>query len=225
MNSIKLIFFTFLAAGSVAQVSYAEEQKTKSPTEETKKLYKVVDQNGKVHYSDQPSTGAEEIKTDKVTTIKMTKTKVDFVATDDENQVTRDPNAEYYDFIGFQNLVNEGVIRNNGGSVTLSVKIEPNLSKSHFIKFFIDGELIKEQQKELTITAQGIEYGEHNAYFTVVSRTGALVQQSETVNFILLHTARKKVGSVNNLTSDYFKTKLPQHPTVPKYKPITGSDN
>jgi len=198
-------------------ICLAEE--TDSKPKDSKKLYRVIDKNGKVHFSDQPSAGSEEINIEEVTTIKMEKTKVDIGAMVEDNESRRDPNAEYYDFIGFENLTNDGVVRNNGGTVTLTAKFAPVLSKSHYIKFFIDGKQVGENQKELTIIAKEIEYGPHTTFFEVVSQRGVLVQRSETISFNLLHVVRKRVSSINNLTSDYFKSKLPQHPKVPTFQP------
>ncbi len=201
------------------------KQQADAATKTSKKLYKTVDKNGNVHFSDQPSPGAKAVVIEEVTSIQMDKPKVDIGSLVEENQVKRDPNAPYYNLMAFQGLENEGVVRNNGGTVPLAVVLQPELSKSHYLRFYNDGQLIGDKQKELSITATNIEYGPHVAHFEVVASTGKVVQQSEKVKFNLLHVVRKRVGNVNSLTNDVHKNSLPQHPKVPTYQSMKKTDN
>jgi len=188
-------------------------------TEEGKKLYKVIDKNGNVSYSDQPSPGAQEVIIKDVPSINIKKTNIDFEALEEQLEAQREVSSDYYSTADFSNLEEDGVIRNNGGSVTLTASLEPSLSKGHFLKFYIDGKLIGEQQKELSITAQEIEYGSHTASFSVVSKNGVKVQDSKTVKFNLLHVVRKKTGSNNGAaTNNILNANLPKLPTYDSMK-------
>ena len=234
MNPTKLILISLLSShigfysvfsNAADSDKKADKESSKSHQKETKKLYKTVDKNGKIRFSDQPSPGAKEIVMEEVNSIKMEKPKVDIESIVEENQIKRDPNADYYRVMSFQGLENDGVVRNNGGTVTLSVTLEPALSKSHFLKFYIDGQLVGEKQKELTVTANNVEYGPHTAHFEVIASTGKVVQQSAKVSFNLLHVVRKRVGNVNSLTNDIHKASLPQHPKIPSYDSMKKTDN
>jgi len=233
-NIIHSLFSLLIFASVIPSDTFAADSKNVTPPPETKKLYRVVDKDGKVHYSDQPSAGAKEMVMRKAPSIKMTQPKIDFETLIEENEKRRDPNAGYYDGLGFVNLSNDGVVRNNGGTVTLTVSLDPELSKGHFIKFFIDGKSVNSQQKELTFTAKNIEYGPHTASFTVVSKTGSVVQKSEQITFNLLHVVRRNTnansGNSNSvaankvLRNDVLKTVLPQHPKVPTYDSMKKID-
>jgi len=236
----KFIILLILAFGSVFLhfIAYAEDEKQveskpiKSEPIQQKKLYRVVDGKGNVSYSDEPTAGSKEMVIEDIPSIKMTKPKVDYDIFDEEEigREKRDPNAGYYDSIGFLNLKNDGVVRNNGGTVTLTARLEPELSKGHLLKFYIDGKLIGAQQKALTITAENIEYGLHTASFVVVSKSGVKIQESPKVSFALLHTVRKKANKVNAAVNkvfnnnEVFKSNLPEHPKVPSYESMQGGE-
>ena len=211
-------------ANEVSEKS-TEKSKSTDKANTTKKLYRIVDKNGKVSYSDQPSKGAKEIELKEVTSIKMKKSKVSLGDLIEENEQERDPNAGYYDIIAFQTLKNDSIVRNNSSSVPLTAVLDPNLSKAHFIEFFMDGKSVGEKQKSLSIVVPSVEYGPHTTFFRVISRAGKTVQQSETITFNLLHIVRKRVSNVNSFAGDYFKSKLPQHPKLKKYEPTQTKEN
>jgi len=234
---VKILFVLLLISITASRVFAFAEQK---PTPvETKKLYKVVDENGKIHYSDQPSPDAEEVDLPDIPSISIRTPKIKIKSLEDEleerREAERDPNADYYGILKFTNLVNDGVIRNNGGTATFSVVLEPLLSRGHYLKFYIDGNLIQSEQKELTITAQEVTYGPHTASFSVVSKQGTVVQQSASVNFILLHVVRKNTSANQNnipspfentaIRAEFFNQNLPQHPRVPTFEALQQAAN
>jgi hypothetical protein len=206
-----------------------KQSKTPQKTEKAKKLYRVIDKNGNVSFSDTPSPGAKEIVLEEVPSMNLTPPKIDFEDVNERSN-TRDLSEKgRYTTIGFLDLEQNGVIRNNGGVATLTASLTPALASRHFLKFYIDGKLIGQQQKELSITAENIEYGPHTASLIVVSVNGAKVQQSETVKFSLLHIVRKRSGgaggAANNILNPHvFETNLPQHPKVPSYESMKQTD-
>ncbi len=219
---ILVICSVFLLSQSVV----AEQSKSldsMQETEKSKKLYRVIDKNGRISYSDTPSPGAEEIEMQEVPSINLKPPKIEFKEVEDRSNAEQ--NADHYTTIEFMNLQQDGVIRNNGGVATLTASLQPALNSRHFLEFYVDGKMIGQQQKELSITVKDIKYGPHSASYTVVLANGAKVQQSNTVKFNLLHVVRKKSGggggggSANNLLNQSaFKSKLPKHPKVPSYE-------
>ena len=234
---MKIVFV--LAFSGIPSDSAAALDDPKQPPVEAKKLYKVVDENGKVHYSDQPSPGSKEVDIPDVPSISIRTPNIKIKSLEDEleekREQRRDPNAGYYGILKFASLVDDGVIRNNGGTATFSVLLEPILSKGHYLKFYIDEKVIKSQQKELTITAQEVTYGPHTASFSVVSKQGTVVQKSATVKFVLLHVVRKNTSvDQNNIYSpfentavraEFFNQNLPQHPQVPTFQALQQAAN
>ncbi|MDQ7049510.1 MAG: DUF4124 domain-containing protein [Enterobacterales bacterium] len=219
-----LICTTWLVA-SFSLVAQQQEQQSKAPV--SKKLYKMVDKNGKVYFSDQPQEGAKEIKAAPMQSIPMNLPNIDIVAPHDGPEQTRDANAGYYDSLGFLNLNDKDVIRNNGGVALLSVVLEPGLNVDHYLQLYVDGKAVSERQKSMQFQAKDITYGAHKTYFEVVTSSGMLIQRSPTIEFILLHTPRQQARVRNTATNNVYQIKLPTQPKVPSYdamkKLISGS--
>ena len=56
----------------------------------------------------------------------------------------------------------------------------------------------------MSLSANGMDYGEHTVYYKVLDAGGSLVQQSDTIQVNLLHVVRKKNKAnslINNLPS------------------------
>ena len=228
LKSVRSLTLLTCLAFLLSHSAIAEQSKpsASSPkTEKNKKLYRVIDKNGRISYSDTPSPGAEEIVMQEVPSINIKSPKIEI----EEVEVRDRSNTDHYTTIEFLNLQPDGVVRNNGGVAILTASLQPALSNGHFLKFYIDGKLIGQQQKELSVTAKNVEYGPHTASYIVVSANGTKVQQSETVKFNLLHVVRKKsargAGTANHLLSRYdFESKLPKQPKVPSYESMKKTD-
>ncbi len=200
--------------------SAISEQSNQSNTppepEKTKKLYRVVDKNGNLSYSDTPSPGAKEIVMQELPSISLITPKIEFKNLEEQSKTDTSSATGYYTNTSFLDLPQDGVIRNNAGIAPLTASLEPPLANGHFLKFYIDGKPIGSQQKEISITAENVEYGPHTASFIIVAANGVTIQQSDTVKFNLLHVVRKKTSN-NILNNQYFETNLPQHPKVPSF--------
>jgi len=203
---------------SISGILVAQEEDSASQPAPSKKLYKIVDKNGKIYYSDQPQEGAKEIQSTPMQSIQMKLPKIEQQQSNYEHGEPRDPNAGYYDALGFLNLQNKGVIRNNGGVVMLTATVEPGLSKAHFLQFFIDGKAVGDRQKASQFQADNINYGTHSAYFQVVTATGLQIQKGPTIEFTLLHTPRQHARVGNTPTNNMVQIKLPEQPKVSSFK-------
>lgn len=213
-----ILLVSYFGASYSAGVVAAEEEKAKTTTKEpaTKKLYRYVDKNGKVYYSDQPRKGAKEMEVETIPSIEIKTPKVDLEELVEQTTKSKDKRRAFYDSIGFVNFPQESVIRNNSGSVAFSVALDPNLSSSHRIQFMLDGKNLGEMQTELSISANEINYGPHTISFNVVSLGGTVIQKSDVINFALLHTPRKKTGALNSSNNPLLNAKALQFPNAPK---------
>lgn len=232
MRYLKLLVLLSCSSLLMSQSIIAEQSnpsESTSKTQKTEKLYRVVDKNGNISYSDTPTPGAEEIVMDEVPSIKLKTPKIEFEDPEERSEASRSSADGHYTTLKFLSLEQDGVIRNNGGIAKMTANLEPDLARSHFLKFYIDGKPISGQQKALTVTAEKVEYGPHTASFKVVTANGEVVQESDKVNFSLLHVVRKRAANKNNpandlLNSKAFKSNLPQHPKVPSYESMKQND-
>lgn len=232
LKSVRPLTLLTCLAFFLSYSAFAEQSKqsdSKQKTEKTEKLYRVVDKNGNVSYSDTPSPGAKEIVMKEVPAINLKPPKIEFKEIEVQSRSDLTSDTDFYSTIKFSNLQQDGVIRNNGGVAILTASLQPALDSEHFLKFYLDGKIIGQQQKELSVTAEEVEYGPHTASYVVVSANGTTVQQSDTVKFNLLHVVRKKSGAGGGTANSLlypndFESKLPEHPKVPSYESMKKTD-
>lgn len=156
--------------------------------EEKKKLYKWVDENGNVHYSDEPRKGAKEFEIKEVPTIKMDTPRIQATGLE-ALDIAEDPDDFQggYSVARLNEPLNNSVVRNNAGAITLTAQLTPGLSENHSIRFFLDGRPVSQDPKALTVTVEKQNYGEHSAYFIIFNNKGKQIHTSEASNFTLLN--------------------------------------
>ena len=182
---MRLISFVLLALISCSGFS-----------EEKKKLYKWVDEQGNVHYSDEPHKGAKEVKLPEVTTIKM---KAPQMKPLDSSQIGADSSkSPIYDEVALISPENDGVIRNNAAQVTLVAKISPAIEEGHKLQFTLDGQTVANPENASTVIAENIEYGLHTANVAVVDDKGKQIKSGKPINFALLHFINPNKRKNNN---------------------------
>jgi uncharacterized protein DUF4124 len=126
-------------------------------------VYKTVDKEGHIIFTDKPSEDAEEIKLQELQTI------------DNPNPGSapkpRQPDKEEFSYKTFlvSSPANGSGIRSNDGSVTISVSIEPALRTGHKITITMDG---KEIGSGSSVSLQNVDRGTHNITAIVVDSSG-----------------------------------------------------
>ena len=166
---------------------------------EKKKLYKWTDENGNVHYSDEPHAGAEEVEMKQVPAIKMVPPKVKPIELDDledsrqSNSDDQRAPGKPYSKLALIEPEADGVVRNNASTVSLKAAVEPGLLDGHRIRFYLDGKAVSNSNTEMSVEVSDVEYGPHSAKFTVVDEKGKEVQSSKSVSFQLLHVINRNL--------------------------------
>lgn len=154
------------------------------------KLYKYVDENGNVHYSDEPRKGAKQIQVEDIPTIKMKTPNYKPIILEDSRDDSQSKELEEEEIyqVKITEPENNGVVRNNAGVINLKASLSPNLHKAHTVRFFLDGKPVSTDPKALSVTVKNVTYGEHSAYMMVFDRNGSLIVQKTPVHkFNLLH--------------------------------------
>ncbi|WP_196140012.1 DUF4124 domain-containing protein [Aliikangiella sp. G2MR2-5] len=159
-----------------------------SAEEEKKKLYRWVDNQGNVHYSDEPRKGAVEVKLKELTTIKMEKPKPLKL----NLPQNKDKTEFLYKSFKISSPEDNGVIRNNGGFIELSATPDPELRQGHQVRFFLDGRPVIEEVNGLSVKMEGQAYGEHTASAIIVDGQGKQVIASKQIKFSLLNFINPK---------------------------------
>jgi uncharacterized protein DUF4124 len=126
-------------------------------------VYKTVDEDGNIIFTDKPSEEAEEIKIQELETIK------------NPNPGRYKPSTEkppeefkYKSFV-ITSPENGAGIRSNNGNVSISVSLEPMKKAGHKIIISMDG---KEVGSGSSVSLQNVDRGTHSISASVVDANG-----------------------------------------------------
>jgi len=160
--------------------------------EEGETIYRTVDEDGNVIYTDKPpSDDAEPVKLDPVTTIPAYR---DDNTSLDSDEGGEQPSVPAYGGLAITYPTPDEAIRHNGGQVPFELELQPGgieLAEGHRVEIVVDGS-VKGSGTPPTVTAGTIDRGPHDAFARVVDAGGNTLVQSQTVNFFLL---RASVGN------------------------------
>ncbi|NNE59625.1 MAG: DUF4124 domain-containing protein, partial [Woeseia sp.] len=148
-------------------------------------VYKWTDADGVVHYSDQPTPGAEIIDIQE-NTIRTRRARVaPRSAPSDE---TPDTAAAFsYESISFSAPVSEQTLWNIGGNLSVAVSLTPGLRPTHQVRLYFDGEM--RPINGLGTQLEEVWRGAHNLQAEVVDENGALLIRSEPIRFFVQQTS------------------------------------
>jgi len=143
--------------------------------------YRWVDASGVTHYSDRPQPGAVRIDLPKSP---GQRTIVTRPAPGDSAQPTQAVPAEVD--LGYQSLSvatpgAEETLWNIGGTLSVSLSLEPGLQPGHRVRAYFDGEpqLVSGTSFEITEVYRGV----HNIQVEVIDQAGQLQIRSQTNRF------------------------------------------
>ncbi|WP_125181334.1 DUF4124 domain-containing protein [Thiohalobacter thiocyanaticus] len=146
-------------------------------------VYRWVDENGTVHYSDSPRSGAEAVELRQPNVYEAPKNlpKIE----------SRSGQQEEADPAGYQRLAitspePDSAFWDNQGNFTLRLSLEPALDTAagHSIRISLDGEVQGTTQK-LQWQFTGVDRGTHSVRAEVVDESGRALIQSDPVSFHL----------------------------------------
>lgn len=143
-------------------------------------LYKWVDDNGEVVYSDTPPPKkAEEIRPPSLNVTPAVKYKAKEAPAAEEDT----PAAVSYTELKVVSPAMEETIRNNNGTLTVTVSLTPKLSTEHghTIAYLVDGKVKVKNSTSLSKTLTFIERGTHTISAKVKDVNGKTVIASDNV--------------------------------------------
>ena len=153
-------------------------------------VYKWVDENGVIHYSDQPHENAEKLHLGAPQTYKATQ-----YAEPDAAAATAAPAASYRcavtspaDQQSFPNATTVGV----------SATVDPAPSADYQIFVLLDGRVVPGQPTDSLQFTLNVERGEHNVAVVLRDATGKVACQSGGVTFFIQQTSVLAPNNPNN---------------------------
>lgn len=145
-------------------------------------VYKQVDEQGNVSYSDAPATenGHKPLKLPGLSVMPALPP-----AVEGSTSVGED-NADQVKYrVTPVSPANDAALRSNNGLVVLKVALEPPLQVGHQIQWFMDG-VLRSQGEQTTIELQNMDRGTHTWMAAVVNRQAQVLSRSEAITFHLL---------------------------------------
>ncbi|GIU30027.1 DUF4124 domain-containing protein [Shewanella schlegeliana] len=145
-------------------------------------IYKWVDEDGTVHFSDKPVKNAEvvELKENTQNNIKLP----EVIALPSMQSDTDSEKVKYK--VQIVSPTEEESIHNNEGDITIIANIEPQLSSAHELALFMDGQQIGNTQQHGIFKLNNIDRGEHSFVVKVLSKNGKQLA-STPVRIVFLH--------------------------------------
>jgi len=178
---IFLCFFCFI---SLPVNLIAEENPTDSNTGKNNQVYKSVDPDGNVSFSDEPKSNAEKIKVRTLPTINIapspniptyespTKTEEDIAYSE---LVITSPQED-------ENIWNQPVI-------AAQIKLQPGLKKNHKVSIMLDGVVLP--GKGLSRSMENLNRGTHTLSSQIKDSQGKTIQQAKPIKFHVHKTSAK----------------------------------
>jgi hypothetical protein len=133
-------------------------------------IYKSINADGEVVYSDTPSKGAETVKMPALPTYTPPP-----VPASSYSPAQTEEKKDYYKTFAFISPVNEETVRNNLGILNIEAKLTPVLQGrlGHRVQFYLNGEPYGEPVGKTSLTISNLDRGEYTLSAAVVDSAGA----------------------------------------------------
>jgi len=148
-------------------------------------VYRLVDKNGNVIFSDQPHPDAEKIEIDTLPSY----TPVAIPETLSEEQQEGDEVPRYK--VTILTPANDETVRNNAGLVNINAKVTPPLDqdRNDQLTIKLDGQTLGEPSTSPNFTLSEVERGTHTVQVVVVDKDKKTIKSSKTITFHLQRIA------------------------------------
>ena len=155
-------------------------------------IYRHVDEDGNVSYSDEPRDGGERVN------VEDSGSSVEFRTPDMPEPIRNRDDSEPDDESRFPNLrivkpEDEGTVRDNQGLVDVRAAIDTRLPQGYRFTFLLDGSPAAEDTPSPQTQLTGVNRGEHTVQVRIVDPGGTTVAESEAVTFYM-HQASRLTG-------------------------------
>jgi len=147
-------------------------------------IYKRVNPDGTVVFSDEPTQDAELINVKPIQTIPFPKVKT----TPSQPQASQqDKNSSKYISVTITQPLHDEAIRKNNGVINVSIAVKPKLNNAvgHLIYLTLDGKDIAKPTSSTTFTLNNVDRGSHTLVATIRDKNGKIILQSAPVTFHL----------------------------------------
>ena len=183
-------------------------------------VYKSVDEQGNVIFTDKPSEGAEAIEIKKAQSVKLP----DIPPASDKTSSGEKQKKGQKRILAITSPKNDETIHHNEGSVTVTANVDPELKENEQLALYMDGKKVL-SGKSSQFFLNYVDRGTHKLAVAIVSAEGKEISRSDTIEFHLRRTSKlEDTGDSKEVTP--LNPPGPDKPDVsptnpPKYEPPT----
>ena len=150
-------------------------------------VYKVVDQNGKVTYTDNPP--ADNPTTESVDLPTINTQPAPALQPQTEGKAAE---ATDYSQVSITNPAHDSTVPPGQLSVNVQISTEPALQLGHGVQLFYDNQPYNEPVPATSFQISGMERGEHTLQAKIIDEVGNILLSSNTITFYVKRSFVKK---------------------------------
>lgn len=164
-------------------------------------VYRWVDDDGTVHYSDRPQEGAEVVVIEEAQTFSTPAPKTSrgasATSSGKADDADKEPAASYSNF-EIVSPRQEEVLWNTGGQLNVSLRARPRIRSGHAIFLVMDGQEIQQLPRgRLQASLTDVVRGTHQLHAEVRDTGGNMLARSDTVQFTVQQTSIQNPNNPN----------------------------
>ncbi len=152
-------------------------------------VYRHVDAQGNVTYSDEPMEGGEAIEVKPVTTVTLPKPQVVLETDKLREEVKRE--GAVYDSVAIVSPTNDQAFHSGSGDVEFRVTSSPALKQGHKYEVTLDGQPVGQTTSDV-IVVNNVFRGTHEARAHIVDENGVQVKTGDPVTFTVHRPSLRK---------------------------------
>ncbi len=155
-------------------------------------IYRHVDADGNVAYSDQPSEGANKVEVDPINIDASPKLQPKAVV-----NPSKDSQGPGYKALTITAPENDTTLR-NASEIGVTASLNPGLGQSHRVRFLDNGKVIAPAARNMSLMVTGLERGSHQLTAEVIDKDDQVVISSAPVS---VHVHRASIHQPNRATA------------------------
>lgn len=155
-------------------------------------VYRWVDADGVVHFSDRPVEGAERVEMPEApaTVSRPVARPQPAGSTVGGEEGGRPENGVGYKSLTIVQPSDEETLWNIGATLDVSLNLVPSLRSGHEIEVWFDGSILETQDpRSLSLTVSDVYRGRHNLWARIVDASDRVLIQSNEVTFYVQQTS------------------------------------
>jgi hypothetical protein len=183
-------------------------------------IYRWVDEQGLVHYSDVPQDGAETVVVQPPATYSAPRPAA---TTSGSRQPVTDDEPDGYEGFTIVSPGAEETIWNTAGVIKVAVSPIPALLEGHSVNIYLNGQLIAgKSPTSLSAELTEVPRGEHTVTAEILDATGRVMMSAQPVTFFYRQTLIPNTTTPRIRPSPAVRPRpraLQQQPTLPARRP------